>query len=87
MPLVSIPLFVTTTAALGLAPPAVKVVYFVGIPITLPWIVYGSWIKITSSSSSVMIFIKFVVAALECCKLICRHLISVSVAPVLIFYS
>jgi hypothetical protein len=36
---VFIPLLVTTTAALGLVPPAVKVVYFVGIPITLSWII------------------------------------------------
>jgi len=62
---VSIPLFVTTTAVLGLAPPAVKLVYIVGIPITLAWIIYGSWIKMISISSFVTIFVKFADAALE----------------------
>jgi len=38
-----------------------------------------------SISSSVTIFVKFAVAALECCKFICKHLMSVRVVSVVIF--
>jgi len=39
--------------------------------------IYVSWIQSTSVTSSSIIFIKLFVAARECCRLVCRHLICV----------